>query len=77
MNGKIDSLKWYSLTEIAEQRLMPWVKHHRSLVNLINEDKEGRNLLKVAIRGVGNGKRYYILGSNLRKYIEEVADKGF
>lgn len=65
----IDSKKYYSLNEVIENNYLPWIKSIRTLVRWIECDRLDRNVLNVNIIGEGNGKRYYIKGSNLIKFI--------
>lgn len=69
----IDPNKIYSLTEIVRDGLMPGVKSYPAVKNRVMDDealpqnKRTINAIKV---GEGRGRKYFIQGRNLLKFIE-------
>lgn len=60
----------YSLTEIAERKLFPWVRNERSVRKHLEADLAGPNLLKAQITGADSQKRYLVSGKNIIKYLQ-------
>ncbi len=71
---KIDPNKWYSLTEIVQLGIFPWVKTIKGARKWVNMDKAGRNKLKSTIVGDGNLKRYHMKGRNIIEFLACVED---
>jgi len=73
LKGLVDSLTKKSPSEeltigdIVKGEYMPWAKHHRTVLKLINTDSENKNILKV--KRTENG--YYIQSRNLIRYIKK------
>ena len=73
--NKINIEKWYSLTELADGSVFPWlgsdIRRYRKFVAL---DKKGNNHLKGMITGIGKTRRYSFKGSNILTFIKLVED---
>jgi len=54
-----------TVTDIVNGKYMPWAKHHRTILKLIQTDSENQNILKVRETEQG----YYIQSRNLIRYI--------
>lgn len=69
--------QYYSVAEIAQQGFLPWIKHPRSIISFIAEDKKYKNILKAVIKPSSTkgkmsvyGQRYLIKGVNINKVVE-------
>lgn len=72
LNRKIESEKWYSLTEIVRGAYIPWCKSIKTIGNIVRQDKIGRNILKTVMSGSGKQARYRIQGKNLTEFIKGI-----
>lgn len=75
MKDMVDSLKkhpskTFTLTEIAQQGLLPWARDGRTIRKVIEADFEGANILQAIVRGEGNQRRYLVTARNLIKYLQ-------
>lgn len=72
-NKKIDSERWYSLTELADGHMFPWlgcdIRRYRRFVGI---DRKGKNHLKGMIMGKGKTKRYNFKGENIATFLNLV-----
>ena len=66
---KIKPRKEYTIAEIYSQRLFPWANCERTINRWIMRDRDRENILKAKITGKGRLTRYYVKGSNIRKFI--------
>lgn len=75
MTTQIDPQKLYTPTEIAREQLIPGIKSYPSVLKRVLEDealpqsKRTINAIKV---GEGRGRKYFIKGFNLLKFIERL-----
>ncbi len=70
----IDREKFYTANEILANDFFPWVKSIRSVINWIEKDMKGENILKTTKYGEDTGTRYLIKGENLINYIVQFED---
>ena len=68
----IDSKKWYSVQEIDKQGLIPMLDTTYKVKTWIH-----RGLLEGNTVGKGNGKRYFIKGSSIIKFLAKWEAKDF
>lgn len=75
-NKKINKDEWYSLTELADGELFPWLGTDiRSYRRFVGIDRKGKNYLKGIIVGKGKTKRYTFKGENIVSFLAMV-DEG-
>lgn len=67
----LDPEAWYSLNDIVQLGLFPWVKEFRAVRNVVLKDRASRNLLKTVITGEGHGTKYRFKGKNIANFIHE------
>lgn len=60
----------YDLSRVARERLLWGQKDVRKVRELVNKDREGRNILNAEMVGEGLGTRYQIKGANIIKFLE-------
>lgn len=63
----------YTLMNIAQGGYIPWAKDHRTIVRIIEQDRQGANLLDAQVEGEGRARRYLITGKNLKNYLNKTA----
>jgi hypothetical protein len=69
---QIDANKVYNSVEILEiVKQKNWIKSRKTLNFWIEQYQD---FLKPTIQGKGNGKRYYIVGSNLINFLAKFED---
>jgi hypothetical protein len=68
--SRISDTKTYSLLEIVELGVLG--KSHHTVRLAILHDRFGANILKAGIKGSGKGARYFIFGTNLKEYLQQV-----
>ena len=68
---KINPNEWYTLTDIVQSKMFPWATSFWSIRRLVVLDSKKKNILKANIRGEGRGTKYYFLGVNIIKFIDE------
>ena len=74
MRKTVDTLKQepsteLSVTDIKRGNYIPWAKHHRTIVGIIEADMHGPNLLEARLTGKDQLTRYFVSKKNLIKYI--------
>lgn len=66
----IDPEKWYTLTDLVEQKLFPWCGEDiRNYRKMVLADKNSDNILRTVVVGRGKGSRYQFKGSSVIKFI--------
>lgn len=68
----IEKDKWYSVSEISQGKLIPFLDTDYKIKKYIEMD-----MLKGNTIGKGNGKRYFIKGSALIQFIAKWEDGKF
>ncbi len=73
---KIEPNKFYTPTEIAEQKLFPWIEHEKTIRQFIAQDAKDRDILKAVIKkgATENGTRYFVRGANIIKLLAKFED---
>ena len=66
----------HTLVDIVRDQRIPGVRDIRKYRKLIDADRRCKNYLQPVIIGTGNGRRYMIKESNLRRFLAAV-DKGY
>lgn len=69
---EIQQNKWYSLAEMVENKLFPWIKSYQAYRNIILGDKmlpKNQRKLDAVILGEGRAKIIRIKGSNIISYL--------
>ena len=69
---KVKSEGWYTLQDIAREKMFPWAHSFWSVRNVVKLDKEKTNILKAAITGKGRATKYHFKGSNIIKFVNQV-----
>lgn len=72
--NKVDAEKYYSLSEIIENNFFSWISSVQTLSKWVENDKQNGDILKANIKGEDTGKRYYIKGENIIKFIAMFED---
>lgn len=67
---KIDPEQWYTMVDIVNHKMFPWVKSFQNIRKFMQLDAKTDNILKPIVTGVGNGKRYSMQGKNIIKFIK-------
>ena len=60
----INNQKWYSVREVWEEKLIPFGQTEYKIKQFIK-----RKMLRGNVMGYGEGKRYYVKGSEIIKFI--------
>lgn len=60
----------YTVQGIREANIFPWARNERTIARIIRQDMKEGNELCARIEGEGNGRRYFVKGKNIIKYIE-------
>ena len=68
--NKIDPERWYSLGDLVEQRLLPWVTSYQGIRNTVAKDRAGEDLLKARVEGRKPRKKYHFKGENIIRFIK-------
>lgn len=73
---KIDPDKMYGLTEIFKAHYVPGIKSYNTLLKRVLEDEalpQNQKTINLIKAGEGRGRKYFILGRNLLRFIERQA----
>lgn len=70
--AKIDSQRWYTLQEIAEKKMFPWLQNSYWSVRRVALNSKYKKLLKPVTMGEGRNIRYQFKGANISKFIQAV-----
>ena len=73
MTNQIDDDKFYHLTEVIRDRLVPFWRNYNTANRMMWEDKAKRaseRTLNAKVIGEGRGRIILIKGVNLKKFIE-------
>ena len=71
--ARIQPEKTYSLTEIAREGLVPFIKSYHTLYKKVLEDKtlpRTKRLIDATILGEGTGRSIHISGERLQAYLK-------
>lgn len=64
-NIRIEPEKWYSLTDMVQGNVFPWIssdiRNYRRVINI----KKHKSILKGHVEGEGAQKRYYFKGEHI------------
>jgi len=66
--------KMYCLSEMVDEKMFNWISDYKSYRNLVEKDFFKENILQTETTGTGVGKRYYIKGRNIIKFINKYGD---
>lgn len=66
---KKEPKRWYTLSELQDEKMMPWAKNGRTIRKILDADRHGPNLLKSQITGTASQRRYLVQGQYLIKYL--------
>ena len=66
---KKDPQRKLSVSDIKREGLMPWARHHRTIVGIIRADMHGPNLLGAKVTDEDRLTRYTVKAENLIKYL--------
>lgn len=74
--GKVDFLelnrtKEFGLRDLSRFKIFPWARNYRTIRRIVDTDLAGENILHARVEGEGQGRRYYIRGSEIIKYINK------
>ena len=72
--SKVNPVKYYNIQEVME--FFPWIHSLPMTARWVETDRNTNNYLKAVINGRGTGKRYYILGENIIKYLAQADEQG-
>lgn len=73
-NKHIQPETFYSSRQIIKLGYFSWIKSMMTLVKWIEYDKNHDNILKANVTGYNTGRRYYIKGENIIKFIAMFED---
>jgi len=68
---KIDPQAWYTLRDIVQHAMFPWLPSYWSVQKAVTEKKIA-SILKPVVRGKGTNVRYQFKGENILKFIKSV-----
>lgn len=71
--ARVQPDRTYSLTEIAREGLVPFIKSYHTLYKKVLEDKtlpKTKRLIDATILGEGKGRSIHISGERLRAYLK-------
>ena len=71
---QINPRHYYNLQEMFEQKFFPWIKSYSTFRRWIERDAQDRNILEAKIIGRDTGRRYFIKGENIIKFIAMFED---
>lgn len=69
--AKLDPAGWYTLQEIVNMNVFPWLPSYHSVRNALTDKKLSR-VLQPVVRGSGKNVRYQVKGENIIKFIKAV-----
>lgn len=69
---KIETEKWYSLVDMVRENVFSWISGIRKYRQTIHADRKAKNYLRANIIGEGRGRKYYIKGENIQRFVREV-----
>lgn len=79
MTTEIKRKEWYTLQDVVKRKFfnfpsLPWKNANSfySARNIVNADKNNKNILKVTIEGTGRATKYHFLGDNIIKFVNQV-----
>jgi hypothetical protein len=67
----MDPEKEYGLMELQAAGFFPWAKNTRTLVKIIENDRNGENMLRAKVTGEGRLRRYRVKGKHVKKFLEK------
>jgi len=59
-----------SITDVKREGILPWARHHRTIIGIVRADMHGPNLLKAKVSGKGRNTRYTMRAENIIRYLE-------
>ena len=71
--------EYYSLQQILDMRVLPWIKGFSTLSKLVKKDIDRNNsqLFKAVVIGKKQGTRYMIKGQHLLDLLDKMNKEGF
>lgn len=71
--SKIIPQRWYTLQEIVEQKMFPWLPlSYWSVRRVVLADYAQKNKLRTIAKGNGRNIRYQVKGENILTFIKAV-----
>jgi hypothetical protein len=71
----IDPNKFYTINQIAIQKLLPWISSNQAIKRYVMYDLGHDNILQTVIKPGGiSGVRYFIKGENIIKILAKFED---
>lgn len=70
----INPKKYYNLQEIFANKWFSWIHSYSTFRRWVERDKKDRDILKATMIGYGTGRRYFIKGENIIKFIAMFED---
>ena len=68
----IEPQRWYTLQEIVEQRMLPWIQPSYWSVRRVVLSARAKKVLRPVTMGKGTNVRYQFKGENIVKFIKAV-----
>lgn len=69
---KINPQTWYTLQEVVEHEMFPWLNSYHSVRKTVTADYAKKNVLRTIAKGTGKNIRYQLKGENIIKFIKLV-----
>lgn len=71
--SKIIPQRWYTLQEIVEKKMFPWLPvSYWSVRRVVLHDRKQKNVLKAVTMGEGKNIRYQFKGANIIRFVKAV-----